>query len=88
MIKSIHSVCDASISWGRDLIYSSNNQTMMDTRKKQNKTKQNKKKTKTKQTNKKKTSNTQCGNTGEQILQNEPRKQWIAGSHSYKTIFL
>ena len=30
----------------------------------------------------------QCGNTDEQILLNEPRKQWIAGSHIYKTIFV
>ena len=30
-----------------------------------------------------------CGNTGEQILLNEPRKQWIVpGSHIYKTIFV
>ena len=30
----------------------------------------------------------QCGNTGEQILLNEPRKQWIAVSHIYKMIFV
>ena len=35
-----------------------------------------------------KNNNPQCGNSGEQILFNEPRKQWIAGLHIYKTIFL
>ena len=38
-------------------------------------------------TQKKKKKKTQRGNTGEQILLNEPRKQWIAGSHIYKMIF-
>ena len=37
---------------------------------------------------KKKKKTPPCGKTGEQILLNEPRKQWIAGLHIYKTIFV
>ena len=37
---------------------------------------------------KKKKKKKQCGNTGKQILLNEPRKQCIAGPHIYKTIFV
>ena len=46
---------------------------------------------KEKQTNKNKNkikNKKQCRDTGEQILLNEPRKQWIAGSHIYKMIFV
>ena len=56
-------------------------------KKQKNKTKQKNKKTKTKKKQKKqKKKTTQCGNTGEQIVLNEPRKQWTAGSHIYKKL--